>query len=63
MFISQNSESSAARHSERTVTIMAAVERDLRPREQPLVYRITYSRADVNKFVGRQAFAEAVIHG
>ena len=61
MIISQKSESSAAGHSERTVTIKAAVERDLRPREQPLVYRITYSRADLNRFVGRQAFAETVI--
>ena len=36
MFISQNSDSSAMQHSEQTVTIMAAVECDLRPREYPL---------------------------
>ena len=37
--------------------------KELRVREQRLVYLITYSRADFNKITSREAFAKAVIQG
>ena len=36
---------------------------NLAPPNQSLVYIVTYSRADTNKFPTRESFAEAVLEG